>query len=209
MNNVIEIMMRPDTINGLFELFAVFFVLNHCRVLYSHKEVRGVSIASTGFFALWGFWNMFYYPHLGQVFSYYCGILVCFANMTWVYMMGYYMMQERKRVLQNDLDRIVSRIKEAADNVLENTLMSEYYDHVLKISRNREESSKWVYGPVARRLKQDGLTIEQTPVSATQLGSLILHLDLKNVSRYDACIIFEKLWHGTATDVEALITELN
>lgn len=94
MNDITAIMMRPDTINGLFELFAVFFVLNHCRVLYAQKEVRGVSVVSAVFFTLWGYWNMYYYPHLGQMFSFYCGVLVCLANMTWVSMMMYYRQQE-------------------------------------------------------------------------------------------------------------------
>ena len=39
-----------DLINSLFELFASFFVLNNCRVLYKQKEVKGVSIISTAFF---------------------------------------------------------------------------------------------------------------------------------------------------------------
>lgn len=79
-----------DLINSLFELFASLFVLNNCRVLYKQKEVKGVSIISTAFFTSWGLWNVFYYPHLGQVLSFYAGIAVLLSNLLWVGMMIYY-----------------------------------------------------------------------------------------------------------------------
>lgn len=43
-----------DFINGTFELSAGFFVINHCRVLYLHKEARGISMLSVIFFTVWG-----------------------------------------------------------------------------------------------------------------------------------------------------------
>jgi hypothetical protein len=69
-----------DAINGCFELAAGFFVLNHCRVLYAHKLVRGVSLTSSGFFLIWGMWNMYYYPALNQPLSFYGGVFVVAAN---------------------------------------------------------------------------------------------------------------------------------
>ena len=59
-----------DLINGLFEALAGLFVLNHCRVLHAHKQARGVSIVSSGFFTLWGVWNLYYYPALNQPLSF-------------------------------------------------------------------------------------------------------------------------------------------
>lgn len=79
-----------DLINGLFELCASLFILNNCRVLYVQKQVRGISIISTIFFTLWGLWNVFYYPHLGQMLSFYAGVGVLFCNILWVSMMVYY-----------------------------------------------------------------------------------------------------------------------
>lgn len=76
-----------DVINGGFELAAGFFVLNHCRVLYAHKETRGVSLASSAFFTLWGFWNLYYYPALNQPLSFYGGLFVVAANALYVGMM--------------------------------------------------------------------------------------------------------------------------
>jgi hypothetical protein len=69
-----------DAINGTFELAAGLFVLNHCRVLKAHKQVRGVSMLSVAFFTLWGLWNLYYYPALNQPLSFYGGLFVVAAN---------------------------------------------------------------------------------------------------------------------------------
>lgn len=76
--------MLPDIINALFELFGGFFILNHCRVLWRDKEVKGVSIISTIFFTLWGLWNLYFYPSLGQWWSFVGGIMIVIANFIWV-----------------------------------------------------------------------------------------------------------------------------
>ncbi|MDA8095298.1 MAG: hypothetical protein M0T84_15600 [Betaproteobacteria bacterium] len=80
----------PDLINGAFESLAGLMVLNHCRVLYAHKETRGVSVASTGFFVSWGFWNLYYYPSLRQPMSFYGGLVVVCANALYLGMMVVY-----------------------------------------------------------------------------------------------------------------------
>ena len=73
-------MMTNDLINGLFELLAALFVLNHCRVLLRDRAVAGVSILSTLFFTLWGCWNLHYYPALDQWLSFYGGLCIVIAN---------------------------------------------------------------------------------------------------------------------------------
>lgn len=82
--------MTADTINGLFEAFASLMILNHARVLYRDKLVRGISIVSVIFFFAWGVWNLYYYPALGQMFSFWCGIAVVIANATWAGMLLFY-----------------------------------------------------------------------------------------------------------------------
>lgn len=85
----------PDIVNGAFELFAGFFVLNHCRALYRDKLVKGVSLVSTIFFSSWGFWNLYYYPSLGQWWSFAGGLSIVSANCVWIAMMVYYIRIER------------------------------------------------------------------------------------------------------------------
>lgn len=87
-----------DAINGAYELFAGFFILNHCRTLYEHKLVRGVSLISTVFFFTWGIWNMYYYSHLEQWASFYGGLIVSFANFLWIYLMIYYIRKEKGKL---------------------------------------------------------------------------------------------------------------
>lgn len=79
--------MTLDLINGLFEFLAGFMVLNHCRVMYRHKSVRGVSILSTVFFCIWGLWNLVYYPSLGQWASFAGGCWITATNILWVGLM--------------------------------------------------------------------------------------------------------------------------
>jgi len=92
--------LTPDQINGLFELVGALFILNHCRVLYKDKQVRGVSILSTVFFFLWGCWNMFYYPHLDQWFSFYGGLLICASNSLWIFLLLYYKWPEWSKIFK-------------------------------------------------------------------------------------------------------------
>lgn len=80
-------MIWPDVVNGTYEVFAGAAILNHCRVLFRDKEVRGVSTLSTAFFASWGAWNLYYYPVLGQWWSFFGGLVVFSANALWLAMM--------------------------------------------------------------------------------------------------------------------------
>ena len=73
-----------DLINAAFECLAGFMVLNHCRVLLKDKAVAGISILSTFFFSLWGVWNLYYYPSLGQWWSFFGGLFIVVANFLWV-----------------------------------------------------------------------------------------------------------------------------
>lgn len=77
-------MSTPDLINGSFEAVAALFTLNHCRVLWHDKAVAGVSVASMAFFTLWGVWNLWYYPSLGQTWSFAGGALLVVANAVYV-----------------------------------------------------------------------------------------------------------------------------
>ena len=74
----------PDLINGSFEFLAGFFLLNNCFRVIKDKAVAGVSIISVIFFTLWGFWNLYYYPHLNQMISFFGGLLIVAANTFWV-----------------------------------------------------------------------------------------------------------------------------
>lgn len=87
--------MWQDATNGLFELMGGLFVALHCFKLYKDKKVRGVSFVATGYFTVWGFWNMYYYPFLEQWASLIGGLLIVTMNVLWVGMMVYYLRREK------------------------------------------------------------------------------------------------------------------
>ena len=88
--------MISDLINCGFEAFASLAVYNHCRVIMRDKKVAGTSILSTAFFMAWGFWNMYYYPALGQNLSFFAGIGVCAMNCLYVYLLCKYRVDKPK-----------------------------------------------------------------------------------------------------------------
>lgn len=73
-----------DKINGGFEFVGALLILISCYRLYQDKEIRGVSSLPVLFFTAWGAWNMFYYPSLGQWWSFCGGVCVTTANLLWL-----------------------------------------------------------------------------------------------------------------------------
>ena len=84
----------PDLINGCFELFGAPFILLSVIKLHKHKVVRGVSWLHAGFFAIWGMWNLYYYPYLNQWASFVGGIAIAITNTIWVCQLIYYKRKE-------------------------------------------------------------------------------------------------------------------
>jgi len=77
--------MWQDIVNGLYESLGGIMLWNNVRILYKQKKVKGVSVLSTAFFTTWGIWNLYYYPHLEQWWSFAGGLVIVSANVVWVY----------------------------------------------------------------------------------------------------------------------------
>jgi hypothetical protein len=84
----------PDLINGLFEFLASFLLLLNVLKLYRDKKVRGVCHISVTFMAIWGAWNLFFYPSIGAWWSFAFCIPVVIVNTIWVSQMFYYTRKE-------------------------------------------------------------------------------------------------------------------
>jgi len=82
--------MNPDLINGLFELVGSYFTWMNAWTLFKQKEIKGVYWPTTVFFTVWGLWNLYYYPALGQSFSFYAGIILVLGNIVWVGLVMHY-----------------------------------------------------------------------------------------------------------------------
>lgn len=84
--------MSPDRINALLEYMGVLFALYNCHILIQDNgQVSGVSIASIAFFTVWGVWNLFYYPHLGQKASAIAAGGLVAANGAWLVLYAVYL----------------------------------------------------------------------------------------------------------------------
>ena len=87
--------MSPDLFNGIFELLGAPFIFLSIIKLYKEKKVHGVSSMHVLFFTSWGFWNLFYYPHLDQWASFFGGVALVIVNLVWLGQIAYYMFLER------------------------------------------------------------------------------------------------------------------
>jgi hypothetical protein len=80
----------PDLINGAFEAFGGVFIVINIHQLLKDKIVKGIHWGSTIFFTIWGIWNVYYYPFLGQWISFSGGLFIAVANIIWMCLRVYY-----------------------------------------------------------------------------------------------------------------------
>jgi len=88
--------MWQDILNGCFEFMGAPFIIMSIMKLYKDKRVRGVSWLHVAFFSSWGYWNLYYYPHLNQWASFVGGVFLVLANTFWLGQMIYYIRKEKK-----------------------------------------------------------------------------------------------------------------
>jgi hypothetical protein len=75
-----------DGTNGLIESLGGLMGWTNVFAIYRDKKVRGVNVWASAFFTIWGFWNLYYYPHLGQWASFVGGLCIVSSNVSWVYL---------------------------------------------------------------------------------------------------------------------------
>jgi hypothetical protein len=83
-------MSLSDFINACFEFFGSVTIWLNVRQILKDKCYNGLTLLAVLFFAAWGYWNLYYYPHLNQWLSFIAGISVTIANTTWFCLMLYY-----------------------------------------------------------------------------------------------------------------------
>ena len=79
-----------DIVNAIFEFGAILGIYGHIRQIKKDKKVNGIYIPTIMFFTLWGFWNIYYYPSLGQWFSFIAGSVLALMNCAYVYLLVKY-----------------------------------------------------------------------------------------------------------------------
>lgn len=87
----------PDFINGCFELIGGGLSIFNVRTIIRDKQVRGMSLTPLTFITAWGYWNVFYYPHLSQWLSFTGGLVIVSVNTIWLVLAIHYTRKERQR----------------------------------------------------------------------------------------------------------------
>jgi aspartyl-tRNA(Asn)/glutamyl-tRNA(Gln) amidotransferase subunit B len=98
-----------------------------------------------------------------------------------------------------------------ATQLTQSKAMAAYFEATAKACGQSKLASNWIMGEVSRRLNADELSIEQSPVSAAQLATLIGRISDNTISNNAARQVFEGLWNKEGpsgsgeSDVDALI----
>ena len=80
-----------------------------------------------------------------------------------------------------------------------------FYEVAAKAGADPKLVANWMTGELSAALNREEKTIEQSPVSAAQLASLIARITDETISNKIAKTIFEALWVGEAKSVDDIV----
>ncbi len=92
-----------------------------------------------------------------------------------------------------------------AGQLTQSKAIAAYFEAVANASKQPKLASNWVMGELSRRLNAEEKSIETSAVSAAQLASLIGRIADSTISNNAAKQVFDALWTGEGTDVDAII----
>ena len=90
----------------------------------------------------------------------------------------------------------------------QNKAMAAYFETAAQASSQAKLVSNWIMGELSRRLNSGEVGIGSAPVAAAQLAQLVTRIADGTISNNAAKQVFDALWTGTGTDVDALIDSL-
>ncbi|QJD60336.1 Asp-tRNA(Asn)/Glu-tRNA(Gln) amidotransferase subunit GatB [Pseudomonas sp. gcc21] len=74
--------------------------------------------------------------------------------------------------------------------------MADYFEEVQRVCGDAKLAANWVMGELSSLLNKEGLEIDETPVSANQLGGMILRIKDNTISGKIAKMVFEAMAKG-------------
>jgi aspartyl-tRNA(Asn)/glutamyl-tRNA(Gln) amidotransferase subunit B len=83
-----------------------------------------------------------------------------------------------------------------ADVLASSRTLANYFEAVNAICSDAKLAANWVMGELSSLLNKDGLEIDQSPVSAEQLGGMILRIKDNTISGKIAKMVFEAMANG-------------
>jgi aspartyl-tRNA(Asn)/glutamyl-tRNA(Gln) amidotransferase subunit B len=92
-----------------------------------------------------------------------------------------------------------------AGMVTQSLAFAAYYEAVRDACKQPKLVANWLMGEISKRLNADGSSIEAVPVAPQTLGALIARIADGTISNNGARQVFDALWAGEGSDVDALI----
>ncbi len=92
-----------------------------------------------------------------------------------------------------------------ATTLTQSRAMAAYFEAAAQACGQPKLASNWVMGEISRRLNAEEIGMEAVKVSSQQLAQLIARIQDGTISNNAARQVFEALWNGEATDVDAVI----
>ncbi len=85
--------------------------------------------------------------------------------------------------------------------------LANYFEAVLEASNNKDpkQCANWIITQLLGALNKAGLEITDSPISAQQLGGLLLRITDNTISGKIAKQIFDALWNGDGDDADSII----
>ena len=92
-----------------------------------------------------------------------------------------------------------------ATTLTQSQAMAAYFEDAAKACGQPKLVSNWVMGEISRRLNTEEIGMDAVKVSSQQLGALIGRISDSTISNNSAKQVFEALWSGEGSDVDAII----
>ena len=92
-----------------------------------------------------------------------------------------------------------------ATTLTQSQAMAAYFEDAAQACGQPKLASNWVMGEISRRLNTEEIGMEAVKVSSAQLGQLIARISDNTISNNAAKQVFEALWVGEGSEVDAVI----
>ena len=92
-----------------------------------------------------------------------------------------------------------------ATTLTQSKAMAAYFEAAARASGQAKLASNWIMGEVSRRLNSEETGIENAKVDSAQLATLIQRISDGTISNNAARQVFDALWSGEASEVDAVI----
>ena len=92
-----------------------------------------------------------------------------------------------------------------ATTLTQSQAMAAYFEDTAKACGQPKLASNWVMGEISRRLNTEEIGMDAVKVSSAQLGQLIARISDNTISNNAAKQVFEALWVGEGSEVDAVI----